>query len=230
MKGVLDNNESEVSVSEQPASSAMNSDQLLTVSSEQIEIQQNKSESVTNMIPQSDVPSGTSAIQQPVIPLNMSIQKLAIPSTMPLVQQPVVPTIAQLQQPYTIPIQQHSYLSNPQIPMQMIETGSEVISQQKSNSSTLNGKDDSVEKVPKTSTVLGKNQAKKRLMAFSMMKQKLQEQNNSNNDNQTMDAGEGNDVEFVPELNVFQTVPKKKVVANKKGKKVNTFMIYFNNF
>lgn len=109
--------------------------------------------------------------------------------------------------------------------MQSIETVNEAINQ-KQNSPALNGKDDSIEKVSKASTVLGKSQAKKRLMAFSMMKQKLQEQNNLITDNQSSDIGEGNDAEFVPEHNVFQTVTKKKVVTNKKGKKVPNYIIY----
>lgn len=144
---------------------------------------------------------------------HQSIAPLNIP-----VQQPIVPVTSQIQ-PYNIPVQQPSYLINPQIQIQSTEAVNDVTTQQQ-NSTILNAKDDCIEKVSKASTVLGKNQAKKRLMAFSMMKQKLQEQNNSTNDNQGSDVGEGNDVEFVPELNVFQTVTKKKVVTNKKGKYV----------
>lgn len=155
--------------------------------SEQIEIQQNISENVDYKI------------QHPIT----------------LVQQSVLPLIPEIPS-YNIPVQQPGYLNNSQIQMQSVEAVNELPSQQK-NSLALNGKEDSVEKVSKSSTVLGKNQAKKRLMAFSMMKQKLQEQNNSINDNQNSDIGEGNDVEFVPELNVFQTVTKKKVITNKKG-------------
>jgi len=140
-----------------------------------------------------------------------------LPSITPVQQS--VPVVAQVQ-PYNIQVQQSSYPINPQNQMQSIETVNEVINQ-KQNSPALNGKDDSIEKVSKASTVLGKSQAKKRLMAFSMMKQKLQEQNNSITDNQSSDIGEGNDAEFVPEHNVFQTVTKKKVVVtNKKGKQV----------
>jgi hypothetical protein len=130
-----------------------------------------------------------------------------------------VPMIAQVL-PYNIQVQQPSYPINPQSQVQQsTETVNEVNNQQQ-NLPALNGKDDPIEKVSKASTVLGKSQAKKRLMAFSMMKQKLQEQNNSITDNQSSDIGEGNDVEFMPELNVFQTVTKKKVVTNKKGKQV----------
>lgn len=142
---------------------------------------------------------------------HQSIALLNIP-----VQQPVVSMTAQIQQ-YNIPVQP-SYLIHPQIQIQSTDAINDITTQQQ-NSTVINSKDDSIEKVSKSSTVLGKNQAKKRLMAFSMMKQKLQEQN-STNDNQGSDVGEGNDVEFVPELNVFQTVTKKKVVTSKKGKYV----------
>lgn len=164
------------------------------VSSEQIEISQNITESTENKI------------QQPVVPLITQVP------------QSIVPGIAQIQ-PYNIPlVQQPSYLISPQIKTQPTEAVNELKTQQQ-KSPTVNGKDDTVEKVSKASTVLGKHQAKKRLMAFSMMKQKLQEQN-SINDNQGSDVGEGNDVEFMPELNVFQTTTKKKVVTNKKGKQI----------
>lgn len=175
----------------------------------------NKSDVLVEQVPAQAIPS--EQIQQNMVVENIEnkTHQPVVPSNIP-VQQPIVPTIAQIQ-PYNIPIQQPSYLINPQIQIQSTEGVQDLISQQK-NSTALNDKDDSVEKVSKASTVLGKNQAKKRLMAFSMMKQKLQEQNNSTNDNQGSDVGEGNDVEFVPELNVFQTVTKKKIVTNKKGK------------
>lgn len=188
LKGSSENNVS--NVIEHPIqvdTSSTNSTQFPTMLSEQIEIQQNVSENVDYKL------------QQPIT----------------LVQQSVLPVSSELQS-YNIPIQQPSYLNNSQIQMQSVEASNELLNQQK-NSIALNGKEGSVEKVSKSSTVLGKNQAKKRLMAFSMMKQKIQEQNNSTNDNQNSDIGEGIDVEFVPELNVFQTVTKKKVVTNKKG-------------
>lgn len=121
---------------------------------------------------------------------------------------PIVP--AQL----NIPVQPSGFMINSKVQVQTTEVVNEL-----KNLPVSNGKDDSAEKISKGSTVLGKNQAKKRLMAFSMMKQKLQEQNCSTNDNQGTDFVEGND-EFIPELNIFQTVQKKKVVANKKGKQV----------
>lgn len=188
LKGSSGNNVS--NVIEHPTqvdTSSTNSTQFPTMLSEQIEIQQNVSENVDYKL------------QQPIT----------------LVQQSVLPVSSELQS-YNIPVQQPSYLNNSQIQMQSVEASNELLNQQK-NSIALNGKEGSVEKVSKNSTVLGKNQAKKRLMAFSMMKQKIQEQNNSTNDNQNSDIGEGIDVEFVPELNVFQTVTKKKVVTNKKG-------------
>lgn len=148
---------------------------------------------------------------QPVVPIITQMQP-----------QMVVPVVTQIQ-PYIIPVQQSNYLINPQA-IQQIQpaesTPNGLINQQQ------NGKDNSTDKLSKGSSVLGKNQAKKRLMAFSMMKQKLQEQNNSINDHQNSDVGEGNDVEFVPELNVFQTVVKKKVVTNKKG----NIILEFANF
>ncbi|XP_025192998.1 protein PF14_0175-like isoform X2 [Melanaphis sacchari] len=179
------------------SSQTINAAVFQTAPSEQIEVQQNIPESINN-----------------------TIQQTIDPSTLPLITsvQQSVPIIAQIQ-PYNIQIQQPSYPINPQSQMQSTETFNEAINQQK-NSPALNGKDDSIEKVSKASTVLGKSQAKKRLMAFSMMKQKLQEQNNSITDNQSSDIGEGNDAEFVPEHNVFQTVTKKKVVTNKKVAKV----------
>lgn len=170
-----------------------NSNYLPTMPSEQIVIQQNMSENVDNIV-----------------------GKHIIPSITP-VQQPVVPVVSQIP-PYNIPVQQPSYLINPQTQVKSAEFVE--LTNQHQNVPALNGKHDSVEKVSKGSTVLGKTQAKKRLMAFSMMKQKMQEQNNSTYDNQNSDIGEGNDVEFVPELNVFQTVTKKKVLTNKKGKRL----------
>lgn len=182
--------------------------------SEQSEIQQNIPESIVNTIQQAITTSNVPAVQHPAVPLNLPV----IPLNMSVIQQPVVSAIPQVQQPYNIPVQQSTYLINPQIQVQPAEAV-EIKTNQQHQSPALNGnKDDSVEKVSKTSTVLGKTQAKKRLMAFSMMKQKLQEQSNSINDSQNVDIGEGNDVEFVPELNVFQTATKKKVVTNKKGK------------
>lgn len=176
---------------EQLNTSSANPNNLQTLPPEQIKTKQNMSESIDNVI------------QQHTIPLITPVQ------------QPVVPVVAQIS-PYNIPVQQPTYLINPHSQIQSTEA-SELTNQQL-NVSALNGKDDSIEKVSKGSTVLGKTQAKKRLMAFSMMKQKLQEQNNSINDNQNSDIGEGNDVEFMPELNVFQTVTKKKVLTNKKGR------------
>jgi len=159
--------------------------------------------------------------EQPNIPENNDniIQQTIDPPTLPKIapEQQRVPIIEV--QPYNSQVQQLSYQINPQSQMQSTETVNEVVNQQQT-SPAINGKDDSIEKVSKASTVLGKSQAKKRLMAFSMMKQKLQEQNNSVIDNQSSDIGEANDVEFVPEHNVFQTVTKKKVVTNKKGKQV----------
>jgi len=164
--------------------------------------------------PQNISQSIESKIQQPIVPLITPIQ------------QPIVPVIAAQLPSYSIPAQQPSYPINPQIKTQTTEAVNELTTPQQ-NSPTLNGKDDSVEKLSKVSTVLGKNQAKKRLMAFSMMKQKLQEQSNSINDNQgSSDVCEGNDVEFIPELNVFQTATKKKVVTNKKGKQ-SSLIRYF---
>lgn len=196
MKGLSENNKSDVHNEHPPpqtTTSFTNSVPIHTVPSEQTEFQKNivESESIDHKMPQPIFPSVTSE------------------------QQPIVPLIAAQIQQYNIPIQQPSYSINPQIQIQSKEANNE---SNQLNPSTLNGKDDSAEKVSKGSTVLGKTQAKKRLMAFSMMKQKLLEQNNLNNDNPSSDIGEGNDVEFVPELNVFQTVPKKKVVTSKKGK------------
>lgn len=148
--------------------------------------------------------------------IQQTVNPPTTPSITPVKQD--APMIA-LIQPYNIGAQQPLYLIEPQSQVQSTETVDEVINQQQ-NSPVLNGKDDTIEKVSKALTVLGKSQAKKRLLAFSMMKQKLQEQNNSITENQSPDIGEGNDVEFVPEHNVFQTVTKKKVVTNKKGKLV----------
>lgn len=133
------------------------------------------------------------------------------PST-PLVT-PIMQSIVSAQ--LNVPVQPSGFMINSKVQVQAAEVVNEL-----KNPPVSNGKDDSVEKTSKGSTVLGKNQAKKRLMAFSMMKQKLLEQNCSTNDNQGTDFVEGNDVEFIPELNIFQTVQKKKVVANKKGKQV----------
>lgn len=202
MKGLSENNKSDVHNEQslpQTTTSFTNSVPVQTVPSEQTELQKN--------LPESE--SVDHKMLQPIFP------------SVTLDQQPIVPMIAQIQQ-YNIPVQQPSYSINPLIPIQSIEANNE--SNQQLNPSTLNGKDDSAEKVSKGSTVLGKTQAKKRLMAFSMMKQKLQEQNNLNNDNPSSDIGEGNDVEFVPELNVFQTVAKKKVVTNKKGKLIIIYL------
>jgi hypothetical protein len=189
---------SDVSI-EQLNTSSANPNNLQTLPPEQIQVKQNMSESVDNVV------------QQHTIPLITPVQ------------QPVVPVIAQIP-PYNIPVQQPSYLINPHSQIQSTEaielTNQQIVP-------ALNGKDDSVEKVSKGSTVLGKTQAKKRLMAFSMMKQKLQEQNNSMNDNQNSDIGEGNDVEFMPELNVFQTVTKKKVLTNKKGRCLFSYLLIF---
>ncbi|XP_026807672.1 uncharacterized protein LOC113550172 isoform X1 [Rhopalosiphum maidis] len=171
---------------------------IQTAPPEQTEVQQNIPENIDNIFRQTVDPSTLSSIT-------------------PVQQR--VPMIAQVQ-PYNMQVQQSSYPINPQSQVQQsTETVNEANNQQQ-NLPALNGKDDPIEKVSKASTVLGKSQAKKRLMAFSMMKQKLQEQNNSITDNQSSDIGEGNDVEFVPELNVFQTVTKKKVVTNKKVAKV----------
>jgi len=167
------------------------------VTPELIEVQKNIPENIDNIIQQT--------IDPPTLPLITPVQQR-------------VPVMAPVQS-YNIQVQQPSYQINPQSQIQSTETVNEVVNQQQT-SPAMNGKDDSIEKVSKASTVLGKSQAKKRLMAFSMMKQKLQEQNNSVVDNQSSDIGEGNDVEFVPEHNVFQTVTKKKVVTNKKGKQV----------
>jgi len=160
--------------------------------------------------------------EQQNIPENIEniIQQIVDPPALSMIipEQQRVPVISQVQ-PYNSQVQQLSYQINPLSQMQSTETVKEVVNIQQT-SPAVNGKDDSIEKVSKASTVLGKSQAKKRLMAFSMMKQKLQEQNNSVIDNQSSDIGEGNDVEFVPEHNVFQTVTKKKVVTNKKGKQV----------
>jgi len=197
MKGLSENNKSDVLV-EKPTQTT-NAASFQTVTSEQIEVQKNKLESIDNIIQQTIEPTTTSSIT-------------------PMEQQ--VPLIAQVQ-PYNI--QQPGYSINLQSQIQSTETFNEMLNQQQT-SPALNGKDDSIDKVSKASTVLGKSQAKKRLMAFSMMKQKLQEQNNSITDNQSPDIGEGNDVEFVPEHNVFQTVTKKKVVTNKKGKQVPLYI------
>jgi len=193
MKGLSENNKSDVLI-EQPAQTTTIAP-FQTAPSEQIEMQQNVPETIDNNIFQQ-------TIEPPILPLITPLQQRA-------------PVIAQVQ-PYNIKVQQPSYPIN-QSQVQTTETVNEVINQHQ-NSPAMNGKDDSIEKVSKASTVLGKSQAKKRLMAFSMMKQKLQEQNNSVTDNQNSDIGEGNDAEFVPEHNVFQTVTKKKVVTNKKGK------------
>lgn len=171
----------------------------------------------TNSVPIQTIPSEQTEFQK-IMPESESVDHKMLQPIFPSVtleQQPIVPLVTQMQQ-YNIPIQQPCYSINPQIHIQSTEANNELTNQQQNP--PTNGKDDSSEKTSKGSTVLGKTQAKKRLMAFSMMKQKLQEQNNLNNDNPCSDIGEGNDVEFVPELNVFQTVPKKKVVTNKKGK------------
>lgn len=128
-------------------------------------------------------------------------------------QNPVVPVIPLIQHT-NIPVQQPNYLISSHVKNQTVEAVNESTNQQL-NLPVSNGKDDLAEKVSKSSTLLGKSQAKKRLMAFSMMKQKLQEQNNLSID-QSSDVVDGND-EFIPELNVFQTVQRKKVVTNKKG-------------
>jgi len=195
MKGLSENYKPDVLI-EKPTQTT-NPAPFETVTSELIEVQQNIPENIDNII-----------------------QQTIDPPTMPMItpDQQRVPVIAQVQ-PYNSQVQHHGYQINPQSQMQSTETVNEVVNQQQT-SPAMNGKDDSIEKVSKASTVLGKSQAKKRLMAFSMMKQKLQEQNNSVIDNQSSDIGEGNDVEFVPEHNVFQTVTKKKVVTNKKGKQV----------
>lgn len=173
-----------------------------TVLSEQTELKKN--------MPESE--NVDSKMKQPIFPSVASDQ------------QPIVPLIAQIHH-YNIPIQQPSYSINPQIQIQSTDAVNELTNQQQ-NALAFNGKDDSAEKVSKGSTVLGKTQAKKRLMAFSMMKQKLQEQNSLNNENPSSDVGEGNDVEFVPELNVFQTVPKKKIITNKKGKLISYIFLF----
>lgn len=148
--------------------------------------------------------------------------------SIPLVTPIILPNVPGQLQQFNVPVQPSGFMISSQVKVQTTEVVNELKNLQK-NSSVSNGKDDSVEKTSKGSTVLGKNQAKKRLMAFSMMKQKLQEQNCSTNDYQSTDFVEGNDVEFIPELNIFQTVQKKKVVANKKGKQVPTkyLSIYF---
>lgn len=204
MKGLSENNKSDVHNEQPPAQttkSLTNSVPMQIVPTEQTEFQKNitESESVDHKMLKPIFPSVTSE------------------------QQSIVPLIAQIQ--YNIPVQQPTYSINPQIQIQSTEANSELINQQQNP--TLNGKDDSAEKVTKGSTVLGKTQAKKRLMAFSMMKQKLQEQNNLNNENPSSDIGEANDVEFVPELNVFQTVTKKKVVTNKKGKLIIIYLYLY---
>lgn len=191
----MENEKSDVLIEQPTQTQSFTNATPLTVPSDKIEIQQTMVEIVDNKV------------QQPLVPSVISVQH------------PVVP----LMQPYNIPVQQPTYLIKPQNQIQSTEAVNELINQQK-NLPSLNGKDDIVEKVSKSSTVLGKSQAKKRLMAFSMMKQKLQEQNNSTNDNQSSDIGEGNDVEFVPDLNVFQTIIKKKVITNKKG--IRVIIIY----
>lgn len=201
MKGISES-KSDVPI-EQLNISSTNANNLQSVLSEQTAIQQNMPESVDNLVRQHITPSITS------------------------VQQPVVPVVSHLP-PYSIPVQNPSYLINPLTQVQSTE--SVELTNQQQNAPALNGKDDTVEKVSKGSTVLGKTQAKKRLMAFSMMKLKLQEQNNSTTDNQNLDIGEGNDVEFVPELNVFQTVTKKKVLTNKKGKQLISYLLIYNFF
>ncbi|CAH1726400.1 unnamed protein product [Aphis gossypii] len=193
--GLSENIKSDI-LTEQP-SQTINAALLQTAPPEQIEEQQKIPENIDNVNHQ-------------------TIDASTLPSITPVQQS--VPVVAQVQ-PYNIQVQPPSFPINPQSQMQSIETVNEAINQ-KQNSPALNGKDDSIEKVSKASTVLGKSQAKKRLMAFSMMKQKLQEQNNLITDNQSSDIGEGNDAEFVPEHNVFQTVTKKKVVTNKKVAKV----------
>ncbi|VVC36636.1 Hypothetical protein CINCED_3A022541 [Cinara cedri] len=198
MKGWSENNKSDglieqtISVTTTLANSVLSQ----TVSSEQIEIDKQK---MTKNI--------ENKLLQPTL------------LTVTQMQPQLVPVVPQTQ-PYTIPIQQPNYLINPQVVQQMLPSESNELINQHQNVPAQNGKEDSTDKLSKVSSVLGKNQAKKRLMAFSMMKQKLQEQNNSTNDYQNLDVGEGNDVEFVPELNVFQTVAKKKVVTNKKVAKV----------
>jgi len=195
LKGLSENYKPDV-VIEEPTQTT-NVTPFETVTPELIEVQKNILENIDNIN-----------------------QQTIDPSTLPLITpvQQRVPMIAPVQS-YNIQVQQPSYQINPQSQIQSTETVNEVVNQQQTLPA-INGKDDSTDKVSKASTVLGKSQAKKRLMAFSMMKQKLQEQNNSLIDNQSSDIGEGNDVEFVPEHNVFQTVTKKKVVTNKKGKQV----------
>lgn len=196
MKAWPENNKSDSLIEQTtPTTSLANFVPSQTVLSERIEIQQKLPENIENITLQSTIPTITQI--QPQLG---------------------VPVVAQIK-PYTIPVQQPNYLINPQLIQQMQpmeSTANELINQQQ-NSLVQNGKEDSTDKLSKVSSLLGKNQAKKRLMAFSMMKQKLQEQNNPTNDYQNSDVGEGNDIEFVPELNVFQTVTKKKVVTNKKG-------------
>lgn len=196
MKGLSENYKPDILI-EKPTQTT-NAAPFVTMTSELIEEQQNIPENIDNVI-----------------------QQTIDPSTLPMItpEQQRVPVIAQVQ-PYNSQVQQLSYQINPQSLMQSTETFINEVVNQQQTSPAMNGKDDSIEKVSKASTVLGKSQAKKRLMAFSLMKQKLQEQNNSVIDNQSSDIGEGNDVEFVPEHNVFQTATKKKVVTNKKGKQV----------
>lgn len=190
MKGWSENNTSGLIEQTTPVTTSQASiDPSQTVSSEIVEIQPKILENIENKV------------FQPVVPIITQMQP-----------QVVLPVVTQVQ-PYAIPVQQPNYLINPQAIQQTQpaeSTTNGLINQQ------LNGKDNSTDK-SKVSSVLGKTQAKKRLMAFSIMKQKLQEQNNSITDHQNSDVGEGNDVEFVPEHNVFQTVVKKKVVTNKKG-------------
>lgn len=195
LKGLSDNKVDNVAVKPVQTTTvpSTNSLSFQTMSSEQIETQQNIPEKIENI---------KNNIQESIVSLTTSVQ------------QPVLPAMASLQQ-FNVSIEQSSYVVNPQVKTTKVVNE---LKKQQQNTPILNGQDDSVEKVSKGSTVLGKSQAKKRLMAFSMMKQKLQEQNSSNNDNQSTDFIEGNDVEFIPELNVFQTVQKKKVITNKKGK------------
>lgn len=173
----------------------------------------NKSDTPFEQPTQTAAPLSNSVPSKTVPSEQLEIQQSSSENIENIIKQPIVPSVPPQ---YNIPVQPSSYLINSQIQMQSTEVVNDPTNQHQ-KPLDVNGKDESCEKVSKGSTVLGKNQAKKRLMAFSMMKQKLLEQN-SNNDNQSLEVGEGNDVEFVPEHNVFQTVTKKKVVTNKKGK------------
>ncbi|XP_050526241.1 uncharacterized protein PF3D7_1120600-like isoform X2 [Daktulosphaira vitifoliae] len=114
----------------------------------------------------------------------------------------------------TTQIQQPIFMPNSQNHIQLSANTAMAPGHQQQLSGIIN-KDENQEKINKGPVVLGKSQAKKRLMAFSMMKQKLQEQNAAINDNQNSDITEANDSEFVPDLNIFQTTTKKKTVIKK---------------